>query len=270
MILQKGESFICLSQCRQDKTSVKALFVSKSEQMFRSLVLLAFFNLVASFSFAQQKSSTNSIDLGLAFGSSQGTFAGAYIHNWLPGKKHKVEVGVGGRLTTYLATNQYYSTAPAKLTTGSTGPGVFFTESITANIDTFLIAKPRVLALNAMINLGYRLTEKFTLGFNIDVIGLSIGSKKTGNYINGVQGQITTGKPSPFNLLLVGDNDLGSLNSEFYGKYKVTEKLSVKAGFQFLFTEYTTDTEVQQFPELNDRFRNKSGLFTAGVSLALK
>ena len=238
--------------------------------MIRNLLFPVAFIFFIHSSFAQRKSSANSIDLGLAFGSSQGTFTGAYIHNWLLGKKHKFEVGVGGRLTTYIGANQYYSTAPAKLTSGSTGPGVFFKENITTNVDTFLIAKPRVLAVNAMINLGYRVTEKFTLGFNIDVIGFSAGSEKTGNYINGAQGQITTSKPSAFDLLLVSDNDLGSLNSEFYGKYKVTERLSVKAGFQFLFTEYTTDLKVQKFPEPNDRFRNKSGLFTAGVSLSLK
>lgn len=239
--------------------------------MFQKVLFLLAFQVFINSTFAQTKSSNpNSIDLGLAIGNSEGTLAGAYIHNWRLGKRQKFEVGVGGRLTAYFGANQYYSTAPAKLTSGSTGPGVFFKENITANMDTFLIAKPRVLAFNAMINLGYHVGKNVTLGFNIDVIGFSVGSEKSGNYINGSQGQNTTGKPTPFNLLLVSDNDLGSLNSEFYGKYMLNEKLSVKAGFQFLFTEYTTITEVQQFPEPNDRFRNKSGLFTIGVSLTLK
>ncbi len=219
---------------------------------------------------AQQKSITvNSIDLGLAFGSGEGTFSAAYVHNWRLGKKQKMEIGVGGRLTAYLAANQYYSTAPAKITSGGTGPDVFFTEIITDNIDTLLIAKPRVLGINSMINFAYSVTRKFTMGFNIDVIGFSLGSEKNGNYINGTQGQNTMAKPTSFNLLLVSDNDFGTLNSEFYGKYKVNEKLGIIAGFQFLFTEYTTATEVQQLPEPNDRFRNKSGLFTLGVSLTL-
>lgn len=239
--------------------------------MLRSLLFLIVFILLLNPCLAQeQSSSVNSIDLGLAFGSSQGTLTGAFIHNWSLGKKQKFEIGVGGRLTTYLGANQYYSTAPAKLTSESTGPGVFFKENIPENIDTFLIAKPLVIGVNVMINLGYHVTNKITVGFNIDAIGFSVGPEKKGNYINGSQGQNTTGKPTPFNLLLVSDNDLGSLNSEFYGKYKVSEKLSIKTGFQFLFTEYTTITEVQQFPEPNDRFRNKSGLFTIGVSLTLK
>ncbi|MBK5278126.1 MAG: hypothetical protein JJE09_04600 [Bacteroidia bacterium] len=238
--------------------------------MHRIFLFLFIIILFVTHSFAQQSSkNANSIDLGLAFGSSQGTFSGAFIHNWELGKKKNIEVGAGGRLTEYVGANQYYSTAPAKLTSGSIGPGVFFKENIIENVDTFLIAKPRVLAFNAMINLGYCMTEKFTLGFNIDVIGFSLGSEKSGNYINGSKGQVTTAQPSPFNLLLISDNDLGSLNSEFYGKYLLSKKLSLKAGFQFLFTEYTTSIEVQQFPEPNDRFRNKSGLVTVGISLTL-
>ena len=236
----------------------------------RSLVLLFFLFLCITVATAQQNLSiSNSIDLGIGIGSSQATLSSAYIHNWNLGKKQKIQIGLGGRLTGYLGANQYYTTAPAKLTSGKTGPGVFFTENIEANIDTFLISKPQTFAINAMINLGYKVTQKITLGFNIDAIGFSFGGAKRGNYINGSQGQNLTSKPTSFNLLLISDNDLGSLNSEFYGKYQLTEKLALKAGFQFLFTEYTTDLEVQQFPDPNDRFRNKSSMFTAGVSFNL-
>jgi len=41
-------------------------------------------------------------------------------------------------------------------------------------------------------------------------------------------------------------------------------------GAQFLFTEYTTSTKVQQLPEQNDRFRNKSLLLCLGISWRLK
>lgn len=212
---------------------------------------------------------SNSVDLGLGVASSQGTLSAAYIYDWYLGKNKKIIVGLGGRITTYIGANQYYSTAPAKLTSGSTGPGVIFKENIIEHMDTFLIAKPRVVSINAMINLGYKVTSKITLGFNIDAIGFSIGNKTQGNYINGSQGQIVEAKPTSFNLLLVSDNDLGSLNSEFYGKYRLNNKISLKAAFQFLFTEYKTEIPVQQYPEPNDRFRNKSAMFSAGVSFNL-
>jgi hypothetical protein len=239
--------------------------------MLRNLVLINVFILSVLTGYGQKATSKSKlIDLGLAFGSSQGTVTAAYILNWKLGKKQKIEIGTGGRLTSYFGSNQYYSTAPAKLTTGSKGPGALFNEIIPTNIDTFLIAKPQVFALNAMVNLGYRLSDKFLIGFSIDAIGFTLGSEKKGNYINGAFGQNTTGKPASFNALLIGDNDKGSLNSEFYAKYKLNEKWSLKAGLQYLFTEYVTATKVQQFPEVNDRFRNKSSLFTIGASLTLK
>jgi hypothetical protein len=210
-----------------------------------------------------------SFDLDLAIGKTQGNASFAFLHDWHLGKKKKLVLGVGGRVNAYLARNQYYLTAPAKLTSGKTGIGVIFTENLTENIDTFLIAKPNVYSVNALINLGYRLTDMLAVGFNIDAIGFSFGANKNGNYINGSQGQSEKAKPTEFNLLLTSDNDRGSLNSELYGRYSMTDQWSVRAGLQFLFTEYTTQTNVQQYPEPNNRFRNKSLMIMIGTSLKL-
>ena len=71
--------------------------------------------------------------------------------------------------------------------------------------------------------------------------------------------------PTPFNVLLISDNDRGTLNSELYANYFLNEKWGLKLAGQFLFTEYTTQYEIQQYPEANDRFRNKSLLLAIGV-----
>jgi hypothetical protein len=216
------------------------------------------------------ESSQNSIDIGVAFGKSQGALSAAYNHDWFIGKKKKFVIGLGGRFSGYVAQNQYYVTAPAKLTSGSTGLGVIFKENIEANMDSFLISNPAVFAINAFVNIGYRINEKLAVGFNIDAIGFSFGGEKSGNYINGSQGQVSNARPTSFNALLTSDNDLGSLNSELYAKYKISDRWSIRGGLQFLFTEYTTTTEVQQIPEPNDRFRNKSLMFMVGTSFNLK
>lgn len=235
--------------------------------MFKSHLPAIVALLLTGTTFAQQTGArSNSVDFSVALGGSQASFAGAYIHNWRLGAKQKFEVGIGGRMTAYFGSNQYYSTAPAKITTG----GALFGDPIKANIDSLLIASAQIFSVNVMINLGYRFTEKFTVGFNIDAIGLSFGGENKGTYINGSQVQNAISNPTTFNALLIGDHDRGSLNSEFYGKYRLNDRWSVKAGLQHLFTEYTTVTKVQQFPEPNDRFRNKSTLFMIGVSMALK
>jgi len=51
------------------------------------------------------------------------------------------------------------------------------------------------------------------------MLGFSFGGKQTGSYINGNMGQTVTAKPTSFNILLVGNNDQGSLNLEFYLRY---------------------------------------------------
>jgi long-subunit fatty acid transport protein len=169
----------------------------------------------------------------------------------------------------YRGKNQFYATAPAELTSESTSPLIFFSEVITENVDSFFIESPQVLAVNLSIDMRYQLSKKLAAGFSIDAIGISFGADKTGTHINGAPTGNENAKPTPFNILLISDNDIGSLNSEIYLAYDVSDKVAVKAGTQFLFTEYTTDSKVQTEPEENDRFRRKSFLFAIGVVLKL-
>ena len=136
-------------------------------------------------------------------------------------------------------------------------------------MDSFLIKTSQVNCFNLALTLGYNLSKRVLLRFNIDAIGFSFGKSVNGNYINGNEGSMEPATPTAFNLLLISDNDKGSLNSEFFARYLLNDKWAIKGGIQFLFTEFTTDLEVQQFPEPNDRFRNKSLMFSAGVSYKL-
>lgn len=233
--------------------------------LMRRVVLLGFFLgiSIASFSQLWETNFTGAI------GKSEGSISAMVGNDWELWKSKKFAIGIGGRVTSYFGTKQYYITAPAELTSGSTGPGVIFKENIDENIDTFLIKSPQVNSINVFINLRYKFNEKLVVGFNIDAIGLSLGAQKSGNYINGVQTAEENSKPTAFNVLLISDNDRGSLNSELYGKYYLNDTWGIKLGVQFLFTEYTTDMEVQQFPEPNDRFRNKSLLFAFGMMCKL-
>jgi hypothetical protein len=208
-------------------------------------------------------------DIDLAIGKTEGTVAFSFNYDKGLGLNKKIVLGFGARLTTYLGKNQYYVTAPARLTSGSTGPGVLFKENITANMDTFLIKSAQVNSINLFITLGYNFSKKLMLRFNIDAVGFSFGKDVTGNYINGAQGSVEVASPTPFNVLLISDNDKGSLNSQLLARYLVNDKWGIKGGVQFLFTEYTTGDEVQQFPEPNDRFRRKSLMISAGVSYQL-
>jgi hypothetical protein len=214
-------------------------------------------------------SAGNEADISLGAGSYRGTLSLSFFHNWGFGNSKRFVVGARLRFTSLVGANLYYITAPARLTSESTGPLVLFKENIAANIDSFLVKSPQIHSLNLAVNLGYGISSRITLGFNIDVTGLSFGKKTQGNYINGYEGKIISATPTLFNILLISDNDRGSLNSELYGKYYLNKKWRLKAGAQFLFTEYSTSANVQQYPEPNHRFRNKSFLFTAGMTYKL-
>lgn len=209
-------------------------------------------------------------DLSVGIGSSQGSVAIAYIYNWKLGKRKKWEAGFGARFTSYFASNQYFKTALAKLTSGKTGPAVLFADDIIPNIDSVLFPKAQVNALNLSLNFAYHFTPKFSLGLNIDAIGFSFGKRQNGLYYanNFATAIPVTATPTGFNLLLISDNDKGSLNSEIFAKYTLNDTWGIKLAFEFLFAEYTTNAEVQTTPggDKNDRFRKKMAGVGIGVT----
>jgi len=216
--------------------------------------------------FGQQNNFNKYLDVSFSLGDQQGGLSALFIKNYTIGKSKRFSIGLGVRYTGFLGLNQYFITAPAQLTSGSTSPLILFQDNISKNIDSLVIKKSVSHALNATINFDYQWSKKFHTGFNIDLIGVSFGNTSTANYINGFQGINTTSSPTPFNVLLISDNDRGSLNSEFYAKYHINDRWGVKLAAQFLFVEYTTDKKVQTLPQENDRFRYKSLLPSIGIT----
>lgn len=224
-------------------------------------------------SFAQQTKlpKTNQLaDFSATIGSSQQSLAVSYVYNWGIGTKRKFELGVGVRNTAYFGVKREFWTAPAKLARTSTTPFlIFFAGQKTENWDTLTVQRAFTNSLNITANLGYHITNKLYAGFNIDVIGFTAGQKSSAILkSNGVARTEPNAKPAAFNLLLTGDHDLGSLNSEFFLRYNINKKFSIKGIYQFLFVEYETSTIKQTAPDgtLNDRFRNKANNFGLGVA----
>ncbi len=221
---------------------------------------------------SELKKYTSWLELTGSVGNKQGTAAFAYVYNRKLWKKKKVEAGLGVRFTSYFGKDKYFMTAPAKLTSGKSGPAVFFIENIKENIDSILVSSSQTNALNLSVNLGYNITKKFYAGFNIDAVGFTFGKTVSPQFISSNSSSNTsfTASPTAFNALLVSDNDRGTLNSELFFLYRVSNTIGIKAGYQFLFTEYTTSVNIQQKPEPNDRFRNKVSAFSFGITYKLK
>ena len=242
---------------------------ASSYNMLKILLVVSIVLLSGSLHAQQTKQSIDYLNIDLGVGSYRGTFSASILRDWRFGAKQRFGVGLGVRFTSFVGANLHYITAPAKLTSGSVGPLIIFKENLTKNIDSLLIKSPQVNCFNLMINLDYKISSKLVAGFNIDAIGFSFGGNRRANYMNGAAGKNTTAGPTPFNILLISDNDRGTLNSELYVRYFLNEKWALKTSMQFIFTEYTTTTKVQQLPEENDRFRNKSLMLSLGASYKL-
>ncbi len=196
----------------------------------------------------------SSVELGGAIGSSVGSISASGSYNWGLGSKKKFYIGTGVRFTSFFGSNVNFTTAPADLTGDD------------KNIDTLLAPSPGVSSLNLTINLGYKISDKLDVGFNIDAIGVSFGPTGSPSYIRNRKSTATSASPTSPNILLVGDNDKGSLNSHLFVRYKIADKLGLKLAYQFLFNELTTATKIQTIPSANDRFRAKSGMIYVGVN----
>lgn len=205
-------------------------------------------------SYAQQKKnydyvppSQTNLDLNLAVG--QGASLGAaYTRLKSVSKDNRLKIGFGARLTTFYASNRDFLTAPAKLTTGKQGPAVFFADIIPENIDTIQVSNASVCYINLKVGLQYTF-RRIDLGADIDLIGGTFGVKREATFRN----QNLRAKPTNFNILLIGDNDRGSLNSEVYLRYWLNYRLAIRTGISYQFIEYKTASPIAS----NDRFRTK-------------
>ena len=245
--------------------------------MIKKILLHAIMLLPCSYLFAQKNilpSSGQFVDIAATIGNSQQSFAGSYVYNWQFGKKKKWELGTGIRATSTFGHNLNYITAgPARLTRGTDIPFLVVASSQkTENWDTLAVSNPYTTSFNLTFNLGYNFTRKLFGGCNIDVVGFTVGKHTSATLTDkGISVAEPIAKPTTFNLLLTGDNDLGSLNSEFFLKYHLNNHFSLRAVYQFLFTEYRTTTIHQTTSDGTDidRFRNKANNFGIGVSYSL-
>jgi predicted porin len=235
--------------------------------MTKKIIIASFICLTAFASFAQ--SLKQYVGLNAQIGKPVAVSAYYQVNKHL-GKKQKLIIGVGPRFTSAFSSKQNTVTADTRLTTGSVSFGALFSEQQPQFIDTITFNKAQINALNIFVNIGYQVTPKLAIGFNIDAIGLSFGAKQAGVYVEKANLPVTA-KPTLLNLLLISDSDLGTLNSELYASYKINPKINLNAGLGFLFAEYTTDTKVQVTNGIsNDRFRNKGLGLMLGVKYNLK
>lgn len=213
------------------------------------------------------------VDLALSGRGSGFSPALSFSQLWGLGKSNRFKVGYVVRVTSYFGGAADFRTAPAKFTSGTSSFAALVADDIAANIDTFRVKSFQTNALNIGIVLQYAVSKKLEVGFNIDATGKTWGGTVTGDLISTKNkrkfkdGSTTSpSNPETYNFLLVSDSDIGSLNSEIYARYWVTDKIGIRAGASFQFVELTTDKKVEINGRLNDTWRYKAVMPMVAVS----
>ncbi len=212
-------------------------------------------------SFSQPFKQNHDFGLALSYAPKEVNVALSWKQLYSITANKKFKLGYGVRFNGYLNNDKYYVTAPAYLTSGEKGPEVLFIENIQENMDTFSVHNAQHNSLNAVIYIAYDFSDRWGIGFNIDAAGIAFGVGREGKMISSnrpsASPETILAKPTPYNVLLISDNDISMLNSELYATYHFNKKLSVNAGLTFLFTEYTMAQQIS-YNDNNDRFRYKS------------
>lgn len=157
--------------------------------------------------------------LSLALGKSTQQASLSAAHHWAPFSGRSLAFVSGVRYNAFLEQRSEYKCNPSCSDTIQVSP-----ESKTNH------------AVNLMLGLQYNLSAFFA-GFNIDVVGFNLSST---DYTLNRAGLSYAGETKPLNLLKIGFNDIGSLNSEFYVGYLIAENLSARLGYSHTFSHYAS------------------------------
>ena len=212
----------------------------------------------------------------LSFNNQSFMLSPSLVQYWSFGEvNRKFKFGFGGRLnSSFGGKNLEYITARADLTSGKVGPAVFFADQVVENIDTLSVDQTQLNSLNLFLALRYDLLPQFGLEFNIDLLGITLGPSQDAQltYDDGKTYNSTV-VPTAGNLLLISDNDLGSLNSELMLSYTHAKRFKFKVGAVFLFNEYrlrqpiTYNNNVGKLIDA-ERYRNKTLQLGLGMNYA--
>lgn len=245
-----------------------------------ALVNLLFLGFLGTGAHAQTPVSTritSGLDLGFAYKPNTYAPSATYFQLLNVGERKLFSVGYTVRFASLYIDNENFYTAPARLTRGGTGFYALTAPLKPQNIDTLRMDYASNTSLNlgirAQVNLG-----RVEIGASADLLGFILGRTRTGRVISSTGGirlynqsgadstlvpfrgdaQFQSTQARGFNVRLLGDNDRGTLATEVFGRVRVSQRMAVKVGYQWITTE--TRLGVVDAVSGNDRFRYRAGL----------
>ena len=165
----------------------------------------------------------------------------------------------GNRLRVGLGLRSTFVGGPVELTPAGA-------VNVPAGVVDTLQLDAAALLLNVSGHFSLVLTRRLEAGLNIDLAGVGFGSSRAASYRARPGGSATSeqASPSSANLFLYGSKDRGSLNSEFFGAWAATDRLTIRGGLSHQLVEYRAD---RKLTSNTDRFRQYANLLFVGARI---
>jgi hypothetical protein len=214
----------------------------------RALLLAAF----AAGSVAAQSSGGTRWDLTAGAGNDLVSVSASALRFPATALGGRIQAGLGARLT--------FASGDVALTPAGA-------KNVPAGVIDTLYLSAAAAMLNLSGNLAVRLGGRLEAGLNIDLAGAGFGAERDARYRSTASAPRSSEKASPSagNVFLYGSKDRGSLNSEFFGAWQATERLTLRAGLSHQLVEYSADRTLSSNTK---RFRSYTNLVFVGVRMA--
>lgn len=201
------------------------------------------------------------------YGNAHYAFGVNMQYTWgIGSKKQHSNIGAGVRMQSFFTKDRYYKTSSVELAQLNRG-----------GADTLFFNKIQNNTLNIYLTFQIHIKRGADIYFNTDIGGINFGGRKNGNFVSyETNPDFFTGNPNfpvvystqpyAFNLNLA-NNSYGTIMSEVYGSFSITELLGWRIGAQYYRNEYVT---VQEVPYNGKRFSQNNWMATVGLTFNVR
>ncbi len=181
-------------------------------------------------------------------------------------KKQRVCVGGGIRFQSFFTKDRNYSTSSTELASLNRG-----------GADTLFFSKIQNNTFNAYLTLQLHIKPGVDIFVNTDIGGLNFADRRKGAFVSYENNpDFNTSDPNfpveystepyAFNLNLY-DESFGTIMTEVYGSFKITDLVGWRLGIQHYRNQYITVNEV---PFSGKRFSQSQWMATLGITFDLR
>ncbi|MCU0340900.1 MAG: hypothetical protein MUE30_13530 [Spirosomaceae bacterium] len=204
------------------------------------------------------------VDVGVAW-QNKGYAPSLHYYQMLKiGGSGVLQAGWGLRAAQSVGNQTDFTSAPAKFA------------NKTSTTDTLQMNRFTSTSLNMNVSVQLSLMNRIDIGANLDLFGLATGGRRTGYHL-GSRGfsmidslnthrTFQTARPTVGAFQLIGNNTVGNLNAELYGRIYFTKYVGMKIGYVFATNEYRTDRALVSD---NRRFRARTQMIYAGITFRI-